>query len=93
MALLDDILNGGNLVTGVLVGAATLIAWPLIGRIARPLAKNLIKGGLAAYRKGERLYSAVAEDFSDMIAEAEEEMTPTTAPKSRSNPGAPGGGT
>jgi hypothetical protein len=29
MALLDDILNGGNLVTGLVVGAGALIAWPL----------------------------------------------------------------
>jgi hypothetical protein len=46
MALLDDILNGGNLGTGVAVGAGALIAWPLIRLVARPLAKNLIKGGL-----------------------------------------------
>ena len=46
MALLDDILNGGNVVTGLVVGVGALIAWPLIGPIARPLAKSVIKGGL-----------------------------------------------
>jgi len=40
MALLDDILNGGNFTTGLVVGAGALIAWPLISPIARPLAKT-----------------------------------------------------
>jgi hypothetical protein len=39
MALLDDLLNGGNLVTGAAVGAVALIAWPVIGPMARPIAK------------------------------------------------------
>jgi hypothetical protein len=38
MALLDDLLNGGNLVTGAAVGAVALIAWPVIGPMARPIA-------------------------------------------------------
>jgi len=48
MALFDDILNGGNLGTGLLVGVGALIAWPLISPIARPVAKSVIKGGLMA---------------------------------------------
>ena len=44
MALLDDVVNGGNLVTGVAVGAGGLVAWPLIRLVARPVAKSLIKG-------------------------------------------------
>ena len=48
MALLDDVLTGGNLTTGVVVGAGALIAWPFIAPIARPLAKTLIKAGMVA---------------------------------------------
>ena len=40
MALLDDVLNGGNFTTGLVVGAGALIAWPLLSPIARPLAKT-----------------------------------------------------
>jgi hypothetical protein len=40
MALLDDVVNGGNLVTGVAVGGGALVAWPLIRLVARPVAKR-----------------------------------------------------
>src|SRR5215831_3247629 len=66
MALLDDILNGGSLTTGLVVGAGVLIAWPLVGTIAWPLARGLINGGLVAYREGERLFSAVVEAVGDI---------------------------
>ena len=45
MALFDDILSGGNLVTGVALGVGAAIILPLAGPILRPLAKNVIKGG------------------------------------------------
>ena len=57
MALLDDVLNGGNLMTGIAVGVGALIAWPLITPIARPLAKSVVKGGLIAYRQAEQLFA------------------------------------
>ena len=55
MALLDDIVIGdivigGNVVTGLAIGVGALIAWPLIGPVARPLARSIIKGGLFVYR-------------------------------------------
>jgi hypothetical protein len=33
VALFDDILKGGNLITGVVVGAGALIAWPVVSPI------------------------------------------------------------
>ena len=44
MALLDDVVNSGNLVTGVAIGAGALVAWPLIRLVARPVAKASSKG-------------------------------------------------
>jgi len=61
MALFDDILNDGNLGTGLLVGVGALIAWPLISPIARPVTKSVIKGGLMAYRQAEQLYAALSK--------------------------------
>jgi len=47
-------LNGGNLVTGLVVGAGTLLLWPLIGPALRLIPKTAIEGGLIAYREAER---------------------------------------
>jgi hypothetical protein len=79
MALLDDIVNGGNLVTGLAIGVGALIAWPLIGPIARPAAKSVIKGGLIAYRQVEQLYAGAVEGIGDVIAEAQQEIAATPA--------------
>jgi hypothetical protein len=50
MALLDDVVNGGNLVTGVAVGGGALVAWPLIRLVARPVAKEPHQRGTDRYR-------------------------------------------
>jgi hypothetical protein len=44
MALLDDILSGGNWVTGLAIGVGAVIVLPLAAPILRPLAKTAIKG-------------------------------------------------
>jgi len=85
MALLDDVLNGGNLMTGIAVGVGALIAWPLISPIARPLAKSVIKGGVMAYREAEQLFAGAVEGISDMFAEAQQEIGATTPTQSRAD--------
>jgi hypothetical protein len=79
MALLDDIVNGGNLVTGLVVGAGALIVWPLIGPIARPIVKALIKGGLIAYRGAEQLYTDAVAGIGEIAREAQQEIGGPTA--------------
>ena len=79
MALLDDIVIGdivigGNVVTGLAIGVGALIAWPLIGPVARPLAKGIIKGGLFAYRQSEELFAGAIEGIGDVVAEAQQEL-------------------
>jgi len=85
MALFDDILNDGNLGTGLLVGVGALIAWPLISPIARPLAKSLIKGGLMAYRQAEKLYAGAIEGVGDIIAEAQQKSVATAPARGRAD--------
>jgi len=46
MALFDDILSGGNWVTGLAIGVGAVIILPLAAPILRPLAKTAIKGGI-----------------------------------------------
>ena len=78
MALFDDILSGGNLVTGVVLGVGAAVILPLAGPILRPLAKNVIKGGILAYQGA----AGLIEDISDLVAEAAaetgREITPPT---------------
>jgi hypothetical protein len=78
MALLDDIVNGGNLVSGLAIGAGALIVWPLVRPIARPIAKTLIKGGLIAYRETEQLYTGAVRSIGEMAREAQQEIGATT---------------
>jgi hypothetical protein len=85
MALLDDIVNGGNLVTGLMVGAGVLIGWSLIAPVARPIAKSVIKGGLIAYQQAERLYTGAVEGIGDMVAEAHQEIGSTISTQSRTD--------
>ena len=85
MALLDDVFNGGNLITGLAIGAGALIARPLISPIARPLAKTVIKGGLIAYRQAEQLYTGAIEGVGDIVAEAQQEMGATTPTRSHAD--------
>ena len=89
MALLDDVVNGGNLVTGVAVGAGALVAWPLIRLVARPVAKSLIKGGLIAYRGAEQLYAGAVEGDGDLVSEAQQEIGAKTPSESHSEGSTP----
>ena len=86
MALFDDIVNGGNLWTGLAIGAGALIVWPLIGPVMRPLAKTAIKGGLIAYREAERLYDEVSQGISEMAQEAQQEVGRRTGDVERHQP-------
>jgi hypothetical protein len=85
MALLDDVVNGGNLTTGLLVGAGALVAWPLLKPIVRPIAKSVIKGGLIAYRGAEQIYAGAVETVSEIAREAQDEIGATTSAQSASS--------
>ena len=82
MALLDDVVSGGNLVTGLAVGIGALIVWPLIGPALRPIAKTAVKGGLIAYREAERLYNDTTHGIAEMAQEALKEVGETTTARS-----------
>jgi len=74
VALLDDVLKGGNLVTGLVIGTGALIAWPFISPILRPLAKATVKGGMVGYREATRLCAGASSGFGDLVREAVEEL-------------------
>ena len=65
MALFDDILSGGNWVTGLAIGVGAVIILALAAPILRPLAKTAIKGGILAFRGG----AGLVEGIGDLVAE------------------------
>ena len=74
MALFEDMLKG-NALTGVAVGVAALFLgptlFPTIGRVLRPAAKTVIKGGIVLYRE---TVAGIGELTTDLVAEARSEL-------------------
>jgi hypothetical protein len=74
MALFDDLLKG-NAMTGLAVGAAALVLgptlFPAIGRMLRPAAKTVIKGGLVLYRE---TLAGIGELTTGLVEEATSEL-------------------
>ena len=61
MALFDDILGGGDWVTGLAIGVGAVVVLPLAAAILRPLAKTAIKGGILAYRGAAELVEGIGD--------------------------------
>ena len=63
---------------GVVVGAVAAVAAPSIvsgiGSALRPLAKEIIKGGIVAYTAVSEMVSETGEQFNDIVAEAKAEI-------------------
>ena len=74
MALFDDLLKG-NAVTGLAVGAAAMVLgptlFPTIGRVLRPAAKTVIKGGIVLYRE---TLAGIGELTTGLVEEAKSEL-------------------
>jgi hypothetical protein len=66
-----------NFVVGLTAGlAATVIApvlMPALKRGSRPVAKNLIRGGILLYQKGREAVATSGEMMEDMLAEIQSE--------------------
>ena len=77
MALIEDMFKG-NVVTGLAVGVAVLVLgptlFPTIGRVLRPAAKSVIKGGMVLYRE---TIAGIGELTTDLVHEARSELEKT----------------
>ena len=60
LAPFDDILSGGNWVTGLAIGVGAVVILPLAAPILRPLAKTAIKGGILAYQGATELVEGIS---------------------------------
>jgi len=76
MALFDDILSGGNWVTGLAIGVGAVIILPLAAPILRSLVKTAIKGGILSYQGA----AGLLEDIGDLVAEAAAETEGEISP-------------
>ena len=47
-----------------------VVAAPVLGAITRPLARGVIKGGIALKRQVEKMAAEVKEEMQDLAAEA-----------------------
>ena len=69
---IDDLFKG-NIVTALAIGVGGIIFVPIIARVAKPVVKMAIKGGLVAYDKGKEAYHDVGEVVGDLVAEIKSE--------------------
>jgi hypothetical protein len=98
MALLDDIpvieeiLGGGNWMTGLAIGVGALVVLRLAAPILRPLAKTAIKGGILAYRGAAGLLEGMGDLVTEAAAESGERLPPRLW-RRRRKPHERGGGT
>jgi hypothetical protein len=76
MALFDDILSGGNWVTGLAIGVGAVVVLPLAVPFLRPLAKTAIKGGILAYQGAAGLIEGVGDLVAEAVAESGGEVVP-----------------
>ncbi len=83
-----------TVVGGAVIGAAVAMVAPsIVSGIAsalRPLAKEVIKGGLIVYNAVSGLIAETSEQFSDLVAEAKAEIN-KPAPSDNGTKGDGGG--
>lgn len=75
MAAFEDMFKGAGLPgLAIGIGAALLVpvALPVVGRVLRPVAKTVIRTGIAAWRQAS---TQMAEAAGPLVAEARAEMT------------------
>lgn len=64
-------------------GIAAIVLLPVIvpvaGKVAKPIAKAAIKGGIVLYQQGKGVIAEVGETLDDLIAEAKSELTEASA--------------
>jgi hypothetical protein len=66
-----------DLWTGVAIGVGLLVApviVPMVASAARPLVKQVIKGGYMAFEKGSEMFAEAIEVVEDLAAEAKSEV-------------------
>lgn len=74
MAMFEDALKGGNIVTGLAIGIGMLVLAPVVKPLVRPLARSVMKAGVTVYEQGREALAEFNEQAGDMVAEVRAEM-------------------
>ena len=78
MALFEDALKGGNIITGLAIGVGAAVLAPVVIPLMRPVAKSVLKAGMLAYDQGRVALAELNERAEDMMAEVRSEMEEET---------------
>jgi hypothetical protein len=76
-----------ELIPGILIGAATMLVgkmFPRVTRGMRPVAKMIIRGGIAISDKAREVVAETGEQFQDIVAEARAERDQAVQEQARS---------
>ena len=69
----------GNIISGLAIGVGSAIIGPLVApalsKVAKPLAKAAIKGGLMLFETGKEKIAEAYEVVDDLLAEAKAELS------------------
>jgi len=87
MAIFEDVIRGGNMVTGLAIGVGLTLLAPVVKPFVRPLAKTAIKAGLAAYDQGRAAVAELTEHAGDIVAEVRSEMEEVATGEDRERKG------
>jgi len=71
MSLIEEVAESMG---GVAFGIGALVAAPFLAKAVRPVAKELIKGGIYLSDKAKEYIAESGEEFADLVAEAKAEM-------------------
>lgn len=74
MAIFEDALKGGNIVTGLAIGVGMVLLAPMLKPLVRPVAKSVLKAGVAVYDQGRTTLAEINEQAGDMVAEVRSEI-------------------
>jgi hypothetical protein len=74
MALFEDVLKGGGVLTTLAIGVGVVVLAPIVIPMIRPLAKSAIKAGVVAYDQGRMALAELTTAADGVIAEARAEM-------------------
>jgi hypothetical protein len=81
MKFLPKGLSAGNLAIGAGVILLAPIVIPVIGSIAKPVIKSIIKGVLITYEGAKVTFAEAKESLDDITAEVRAEVSGDTAVK------------